>query len=390
MLTSLYESVWQWANRGALALDTEHERLRKALLTVVSTAVACLAFIWGIVYLFADYPHSAAIPIIYAAISIITISYYRRTKRFAFFRLSQFVLILVLPYLLQLSLGGFANGSAVMIWAFFAPLAALFFDNIRSAFRWLLAFIALAIVCGVVEATWLTNAVPMFKPLNTFFFVLNVGFGFGLMFVVLYFFVLEQERSNAEAKHTQEEAVTAKTELELAYSRLQENEAKIRELMLTDPLTGLPNRRFLDQRLQEEVKRVRRYGNSVCIIMTDLDNFKLVNDKYGHAVGDATLQMFSHILQDSIRSVDFVARYGGEEFVVLLPETLVDGAVQLAERIREQTAARNIPTADKKLSASFGVTRVRGDESIYDALGRADQALYKSKEKGRNTVTFMT
>lgn len=313
-----------------------------------------------------------------------------RTKRFAFFRLSQFLLILVLPYLLQLSLGGFANGSAVMIWAFFAPLAALFFDNIRSAFRWLLAFIALAVICGVIETAWLTNVVPMLKPLNTFFFVLNVGFGFGLMFVVLYFFVQEQERSNAQAKHTREEAITAKTELELAYCRLQENEAKIRELMLTDPLTGLPNRRFLDQRLQEEVKRVRRYGNSVCIIMTDLDHFKLVNDKYGHAVGDATLQMFSHILQDSIRSVDFVARYGGEEFVVLLPETLVDGAVQLAERIREQTAARNIPTADKKLSASFGVTRVRGDESIYDALGRADQALYKAKEKGRNTVTFMT
>lgn len=387
MSRRLHDFVWTFANKGALPSDSDQERLRKALLTVIASCMAVLAIFWGGIYSAAGFPLSGAIPLIYTAASALSISHYMRVKQFDFFRLSQLALILILPFLLQLSLGGFANASAVTIWAFFAPLAALFFANIRAAFGWLLAFIALSVVAAVLEVTVLGDARTVSKSVNTAFFVLNMSCGFGLIYVVLHYFVRDLEQSHAVALKSREDAVSSKTELELAYQRLQENEAKIRELMLTDPLTGLPNRRHLDQRLQEEVKRVRRFGHSVCIVMTDLDHFKKVNDTFGHAVGDATLQMFSHILQDSVRSVDFVARYGGEEFVLLLPETMMEGATQLAERIRVATAERMIPTTDQKMSASFGVTKVRGDETIYDALGRADKALYKAKENGRNRVT---
>lgn len=390
MSSRIHDYIWTFANQGTLPSDSDQERLRKALLTLIASGIAILAVFWGALYAVAGYPRSGAIPLTYAATSILTISFYLRTKKFEFFRFSQLALIVVLPFLLQTSLGGFANGSVVMVWAFFAPLAAMFFSDNRSAFGWLLAFLALTVLSAVLEVTILDNAPTMSKSLNTIFFVLNMGFGFALIYVVLHYFVRDREQSHAVALKAREEAIASKSALEQAYKRLQDNEVKIRELMLTDPLTGLPNRRHLDQRLEEEVKRVRRFGHSVCIVMTDLDYFKAVNDTFGHAVGDATLQMFSHILQDSVRTVDFVARYGGEEFVLLLPETMMDGATQVAERIRQSTAEKVIPTTDRKLSASFGVTKVRGDETIYDAIGRADKALYKSKEQGRNRVTCVS
>lgn len=387
MLTRLHDHIWAFAGKGTLPTDSDRERLNKTLLTLIACCIAVLAVAWGALYIATGFPRSGAVPLTYAATSVLSIAHYFRVKRFEFFRFSQLLLILVLPFILQLSLGGFVNASGVTIWAFFAPLAALFFASVRVAFSWLLAFFALTVLSGIFDVTLLDDTRTVSKNLSTAFFVLNMGFGFAVIYVVLHYFVRDRENSHASALQTREEALAAKTELELAYKRLQDNETKIRELMLTDPLTGLANRRALDQRLVEEMGRVRRFGHSVCIIMTDLDHFKKINDTFGHAVGDATLQMFSHILQDSVRSVDFVARYGGEEFVVLLPETLMEGAALLAERIRASAAERVIPTTDKKLSASFGVTRVRGNETIYDALGRADKALYKAKESGRNRVT---
>jgi len=167
--------------------------------------------------------------------------------------------------------------------------------------------------------------------------------------------------------------------------------ARLEALAHTDPLTHLLNRRALTIRLVAELERVRRYNSPLTMLMIDLDHFKLVNDTYGHLVGDEVLRGVGLILQRSVRSVDMVARYGGEEFVVVLPETGEQGAVAFAERMRQRVeqhtfeAQRATPA---RVTVSIGVSCFPAlhVESAEDLFARADAALYRAKERGRNQV----
>lgn len=167
--------------------------------------------------------------------------------------------------------------------------------------------------------------------------------------------------------------------------------ARLEALAHTDPLTHLLNRRALTIRLVAELERVRRYNSPLAMLMIDLDHFKIVNDTYGHLVGDEVLRAVGIILQRAVRSVDMVARYGGEEFVVVLPETGEQGAIAFAERIRERVedylfeAHRSAPA---RITVSIGVAcfPAMHVESAEDLFARADAALYRAKERGRNQV----
>ncbi|MGE4291071.1 MAG: diguanylate cyclase [Desulfovibrio sp.] len=157
-----------------------------------------------------------------------------------------------------------------------------------------------------------------------------------------------------------------------------------------DGLTKLHNRQTFDRRLAVELKRSQRYGNSLALLMIDLDHFKLVNDTHGHAAGDLVLREVGALLQDSVRSCDIAARFGGEEFALLLPHTLEADAWKLADRIRERIANRHYFIAGKTFSitASIGVSSLTAGclDQETDLLLRADQALYLAKANGRNTV----
>jgi diguanylate cyclase (GGDEF)-like protein len=360
--------LWRWAGMGAATDDSPDLRLKKAVMTIVSTSIAVLAIFWGSLYIYSGYPWSGAIPLSYAGISFSSIIHFFKTKRFAFFCFSQQLLILLLPFLLMWSLGGFANGSVVMIWAFFAPLAALFFIDLRAAARWMLAFLGLLIISSLFDQSFAAHATPMPPVLNTIYFLMNTGCGFTLIGLVLYYFVKDRES---------------------AYAQLQQSELHIRELMLTDPLTGIANRRHLDERLAGELARLQRYGQPLAIIMTDIDWFKRVNDNYGHAVGDIVLKAFASSLKDNIRNTDFLARYGGEEFVLLLPNTETDKALFLAERMREATKKIHFEEFTEYITASFGVILARPDDNMADVLARADKAMYLSKTRGRDRVTVL-
>jgi two-component system cell cycle response regulator len=167
--------------------------------------------------------------------------------------------------------------------------------------------------------------------------------------------------------------------------------ARLEALAHTDPLTHLLNRRALTIRLVAELERVRRYNSPLTMLMIDLDHFKMVNDTYGHLVGDEVLRGIAVILQRSLRSVDMVARYGGEEFVIVLPETGEHGAVVFAERIRqrvEQHVFEVGPGRNIRVTVSIGLSSFPAPhvESAEDLFARADAALYRAKEKGRNRV----
>lgn len=380
---SVFKSSYEWfarvAEKATLASDSPEEKTKKGVLTIVAAIIAFLAIFWGSAYVVLGKPFSGAIPLSYAVISFLSIGYYFLTKRFEFFRFSQLLLIFLLPFLLMWSLGGFAHGSVVMVWAFFTPLAAMLFADAAHATKWLIAFLVFTIFSALIDGHLAATVTPLNATAITVFFVLNMGFGFASVYVVLNYFVIERERSHAAA-------LQAKKDLEHSNRQLQENEAKILQLMMTDWLTGVANRRHLDERLQSELDRVRRYGHTLSVIMTDLDNFKRVNDTYGHMKGDEVINVFTEVLTDNVRSADFVARYGGEEFLVILPETTRVGAELLAERIRESLQARIIGGISHPITASFGVTEAMENDSLDGILQRVDEALYQAKEAGRNRV----
>ncbi|MCY2931669.1 MAG: diguanylate cyclase [Planctomycetota bacterium] len=162
----------------------------------------------------------------------------------------------------------------------------------------------------------------------------------------------------------------------------------LRKYALIDPLTELPNRRALDERLQQEWARLLRHGGNLSIIMADIDHFKNVNDQFGHAVGDEVLRQVERRLADGCRETDMPARYGGEEFVVVAPETAAQAAADFAERLRISICCRPLEAHGKTVAvtASFGVAGHEGLKSPEALVGAADEALYRSKAAGRNCV----
>lgn len=168
----------------------------------------------------------------------------------------------------------------------------------------------------------------------------------------------------------------------------------IKVLSITDALTGTYNRGHLMTRLPEEVSRARRYGHPLSLIMCDIDHFKNINDSCGHAVGDVVLQNFVACLNETIRhEVDWIARYGGEEFVVVLPDTALEGAMAVAERLRKSSAERimQVEGRETRITASFGVASLallEGEAATSeDLLKEADRYLYRAKKQGRNRVS---
>jgi diguanylate cyclase (GGDEF)-like protein/PAS domain S-box-containing protein len=153
-----------------------------------------------------------------------------------------------------------------------------------------------------------------------------------------------------------------------------------------DTLTGLPNRLNFDATLEQEITRCRRYDRPLCMAIADIDHFKLVNDTFGHQVGDAVLKHLAEFMRKSLRTTDYVARWGGEEFTILLPETNLDDAGELLNRLRVGVSNHVIPEIGRAVTLSFGVTAGTKSDSPEDLLKRADRALYTSKQTGRNKV----
>ena len=164
---------------------------------------------------------------------------------------------------------------------------------------------------------------------------------------------------------------------------------------ITDPLTGIYNRRYLERRLADEIARANRYGMPLSVLLTDIDHFKRVNDIYGHQVGDLVLEGMAQLIVNTLRTTDIVARYGGEEIMVIAPSTPVKTAIDLAERLRKvvENATFEVPVElDRDISA-LGVTVSIGvacfsqhTKDMQDLIQNADKALYRAKSEGRNRV----
>jgi diguanylate cyclase (GGDEF)-like protein/PAS domain S-box-containing protein len=164
-------------------------------------------------------------------------------------------------------------------------------------------------------------------------------------------------------------------------------EERLQIMATTDELTGLWNRRHFMDHLQQEVERGKRFGQFFSVMMLDIDHFKKVNDNHGHAVGDAALRHVAQVIRNLLRQVDVPGRFGGEEFAVILPQTHLDGAFVLAERLRIGVEQAQVPVQDKTLTLTVSIGVAEFDRNITDpdqVLKLADDALYAAKNAGRN------
>jgi len=188
------------------------------------------------------------------------------------------------------------------------------------------------------------------------------------------------------------------TNLEEKNRALLKRNMLLEQLAITDSLTELYNKGYIQKRLESELIRSARYNEPISIILIDIDYFKKINDSFGHVAGDNILRKLAKTLMQSVRDVDIVARYGGEEFVVVCPNTTIGGSAILAERIREnvQNTTFHFGNVDIKLTISLGLSSLsphslaRGDYNASKLVEEADSALYKAKSCGRNRVAVHT
>jgi polar amino acid transport system substrate-binding protein len=169
------------------------------------------------------------------------------------------------------------------------------------------------------------------------------------------------------------------------HQELMKKSEKLELLSITDQLTGLFNRRHINNTLATEIERIDRYNRPLSIIILDIDHFKKVNDTYGHQIGDTVLCRFAETISENIRKSDIAGRWGGEEFLIICPENDLEGVSIMAEHLRKVIEKTDFPVKWKQ-TASFGVACYQPPETKDSFINRADRALYMAKENGRNRV----
>ncbi len=224
-------------------------------------------------------------------------------------------------------------------------------------------------------------------------------FTFGLTGWLSYFYnqltdqALERSRMEIRERKRAEDALQkANEQLRVDMEKIEQLKEELHEQAIHDPLTGLYNRRYLNETLAREITRVERENKSLSVIMSDIDHFKMINDTYGHPVGDKFLVEIASLMKKNARDSDIVCRYGGEEFLLVFPGTALDSAARRAEEIRQQCAEIIIQHEGKdlKVTVSIGVaTYPTHGKEAEEIIIKADKALYRAKAQGRNcTVMF--
>ncbi|GAA0697079.1 sensor domain-containing diguanylate cyclase [Marinobacterium maritimum] len=201
--------------------------------------------------------------------------------------------------------------------------------------------------------------------------------------------LIEQNRLLKAGNVTLEKRLRKKAEeLEKRNAELQDNIAQIEHISNTDPLTGIANRKKFEEELSKEKSRADRYHHSLSLAIFDIDHFKQVNDTRGHKAGDGVLQNLTALVAAHIRDIDVFARWGGEEFVLIFPDVPLDGALSVANKLRQLVSEQEM-IPGLRLTCSFGVTEYQQGDSIEQLFARIDNALYMAKNSGRNRVELL-
>jgi diguanylate cyclase len=209
----------------------------------------------------------------------------------------------------------------------------------------------------------------------------------GQVRTIISYLMVENDKMRSRTADLQVNLETSQRQIE----RLKSNLADAEEQGLSDPLTGLRNRRSFDIMLASQVASARNSTQPLCLIIADIDHFKSINDRYGHPTGDEVLKWFAKILSSNVKGRDTVARYGGEEFAIIMPQTTLENAATIASQIKAQLNAQfwqkpGAPNTMLRVTSSFGVAQMTNGEGTSGLIARADAKLYEAKAQGRNRV----
>jgi diguanylate cyclase (GGDEF)-like protein len=288
--------------------------------------------------------------------------------------------LLFLGYILFTALFVFSDHNTRLETYFLLIASAFFIKGVKVGFYWLLTVMATVSIIhfgGVVETNY-----SNFSIFSFFIYLIVILSIFNLYEKIK----IGQSQNLLNLNVDLENLVKQRTEeLEITNNELTKEKLILQGLSSRDSLTGLFNRFKLEEAFEYEQKQSNRYETDLSIIMIDIDDFKSVNDTYGHNIGDVFLKEIAEILKTSFRDVDTVGRWGGEEFLILLPKTNLEDSKQIAEKVRKEIELHKFTEIGNK-TASFGVATHSNNESLSSLLNRADKALYAAKENGRNSV----
>ncbi len=361
------KQIWQlWIQRlastGSLPSDSERQRLSKAILVFLTTLYAILGILWGAAYWALDRPFAAAVPTSYSILSIGNLLVFFRLKHYEFFRGSQLALILILPFLLQWGLGGFASSSAVIIWSILAPIGALMFAGAHQAIGWFLAYLFLMALSGIIDVTHVHLCEPLSPLVAVLFFVMNiVGVSF-IAFVLLRFFVRERELA-MEALGEKHQRVSLERErldkIKNVLSRFVPETAK--SMIEQDPEKAL----------------LEKYIQDATVLFLDIEGFTTLVQKYPHERINRTIESYFSMF------FDLIQKAGGD-----VNETAGDGMMVIFLHPDSKQHARNAVQAAVDIKRTCEAYTERRDPDLFPIrvnTGISSGEVYLGSTKMRGT-----
>jgi diguanylate cyclase (GGDEF)-like protein len=345
------------------ALDNARELTRAQNVINAVLMAACSGPFYALAYYFLGYP-AAALEILLCCAFMFTAPFLLRATGSTVLAREVFLCAVFFNFTwLTWFLGGV--DAPTVGWLITAPVVAMFLGGIGTALFWLAMSCAAVLAIYAAHAAGVASPPHPVKDMELLHLICDLG-----LYIVVVVFVLLFELTKIQG-----------------FIKLEQALKVINELAIRDELTGSHNRRHLIRLIENEKERTARLGGLFCLCLLDIDYFKRINDTYGHNAGDTVLREFAATVQRQIRESDSFGRYGGEEFLLMLPETAIDEAHALAERVRTNIARLGFSDLpDLAVTVSIGIAEFRSGEAIAQTVARADEALYQAKSGGRNQV----
>lgn len=351
--------------------EEDHEKYKFIFLNIVISVISWVALVIGFVRISQENYLLGSLDMLFSVFSVVLL-YFLRNSKVYIERVS--TILLFMTYLLFMSIFIFAPEHTTRLSLFFILIPAVYFLKGKR--------VGLLCILVVVGSIGSIQFLDLRETNYTDFEVITLFLYFLITYFIMNMYETVKERQTVDLTNLNRDLEKLVDERTLELEREKDNFEK---LSVTDQLTGLNNRHYLEKTFEYEKNQSRRYHTDVSVILIDLDNFKSVNDDYGHNIGDIFLKEFSDILKSSLRDTDSVGRWGGEEFLVVLPKADLIEAKEVAEKIRKIIQKSEFSHIGNR-TASFGVATLLNEESLNDILNRADKALYKAKNSGRNRV----
>ena len=345
------------------------QEVKEASILIIPMIIGPISLIWAFLYILFGLYLPAAIPLFYSLVSFLNLWFYKRNKNLLVVQKVQMYLVLILPFILMWSLGGFAKGSYVMIWAFFAPIASLVHDKKERSQYWLYAFIFLVILSVAIDPILLDNYHYNVSSLvQEIFFFLNIAAALGGIYLLLKYFIYKTN-------------ITTKQKLKDKHNELmQYTQEELTKMFYRDALTGLPNRRAL---IQE-----KKGKENFSLLLINIDNFSQINDLYGEKFGDKVLVKFSKFLKKNLNKHEECKffRLNGDEFVLLSKEKDRDMIKKNVEYLIDEIHKYPITIEDHDifLNITIGVSF----EETKLLLSTANMALKLAKKESKDIVFY--